>query len=247
MSRKLLIIGDSISLGVSELRGKEPAERVEICYVDLLTRSMPHVEIVVDAEVFRTAGAACNNIDNLLATHDPDVVLIMLGGNDTDMDWRRFILSGGKIARSRIPAETYEKNLRSLALKVLDSNAELVLTDFPSHRIGPRGEYISRLTCKDVSAMLEACGFQSISDTEVIEHRSAVARTAADLKIPLVRYGEVLDQYPDRMMAGVDGVHPTAAAHRLIARELMRVLIHLLQPATSIGHVRESHRYVTAG
>ena len=48
---------------------------------------------------------------------------------------------------------------------------------------------------------------------------------AADLNVPLAKYGELLDAQPPREMVGVDGVHPGAAAHNLIAEALTPVLI----------------------
>jgi lysophospholipase L1-like esterase len=249
MRPKLLILGDSISLGVSELRTDGPAGRVETSYVDLLIRTMPHVQIILDAEIARNTAAGCKIVDELLAAHNPDAVLLMLGGNDGDMDWRRFILTGGKIMRSRTPVETFEKNLRLLASKALARGAEPILTDFPSHRLGPRGIYISSMINKNVSAMIEASDLQSISDEAVIKYRSAAARIAHDLSIPMVAYGKVLDQFPARMITSIDGVHPSSIAHRFIAREFMRVLSHMLQPTqtTSPMHELHSRHYASAG
>lgn len=112
MMMKLLILGDSISLGVSEVRGNDVVANVEHSYVDLLSHALPGVQLIVDADVHRTTSAARETLDSLLAMHSPDVVLVMLGGNDADLDWRRFVLSDGKVIRSRLTVETYEKNLR---------------------------------------------------------------------------------------------------------------------------------------
>src|ERR1700677_4592992 len=107
MHSKLLIIGDSISLGVAEIRGNDVIDRVATSYVDLLRAALIGVEILVDADTHRTTSVACKNIDALLATHRPDVLLIMLGGNDGDIDWRRFVLSNGVVIRSRNTVEAY--------------------------------------------------------------------------------------------------------------------------------------------
>src|SRR5205814_10221188 len=123
MTTKLLILGDSISLGVAEVRGNDIVARVEHCYVDLLMHALPKVQIIIDADVHRTTSAAREAVDGLLAAHKPQAVLVMLGGNDADMDWRRFVLSDGKTARSRVPVETYEKNLRLIASKTLAAGA----------------------------------------------------------------------------------------------------------------------------
>ena len=151
----------------------------------------------------------------------------MLGGNDADMDWRRFVLSDGKIARSRAPVETYEKNLRQIATRILAAGATPVLTDMPNHHFELRGPYVSKIANKDITGMLERGGGQAASDKELVKYRAAVAQVAKDLDIPLARYGDVLDAQPPRDMVGIDGVHPSAAAHKLIAEALTPVLVRV--------------------
>ena len=221
---KLLILGDSISLGVAEIRGNDIVARVEHCYVDLILHALPKVQIIIDADVHRTTSAMREAVDGLLAAHSPQVVLVMLGGNDADLDWRRFVLSQGKVARSRVPVETYEKNLRQIASKILASGATAVLTDMPNHHFELRGPYVSEIARMDITAMLERNGGQAASDKELVKYRQAVAQVAADLDVPLAKYGDILDAQPPQQMVGVDGVHPSAAAHKLIAEALTPVL-----------------------
>src|SRR5947209_4830160 len=200
MTSKLLILGDSISLGVAEFRGSDIVARVEHCYVDLLMHALPNVQVIIDADVHRTTSAARDAIDGLLAAHAPRVVLVMLGGNDADMDWRRFVLSDGKTARSRVPVDTYEKNLRQIASKILAAGATPVLTDMPNHHFELRGPYVSKIANMDITSMLELSGGQAASDKELVKYRKAVAQVAADLNVPLARYGDILDAQPPQQM-----------------------------------------------
>jgi lysophospholipase L1-like esterase len=224
MNLKLLILGDSISLGVAEIRGNDIVARVDHCYIDLLMHALPNVQIVIDADVHRTTSAVREAVDGLLLAHSPQVVLIMLGGNDADLDWRRFVLSDGRVARSRVPVETYEKNLRQIASKILAAGATPVLTDMPNHHFELRGPYVSKIAERDITSMLDRNGGQAASDKELLKYRQAVSKVASELKIPLARYGEILDARPPREMVGTDGVHPSAAAHKLIADALTPVL-----------------------
>jgi lysophospholipase L1-like esterase len=230
MTSKLLILGDSISLGVSEVRGNDILDRVDTTYVDLLSHALPGVQIVVDADVHRTTAAACKSIDALLATHQPGAVLIMLGGNDADLDWRRFVLSNGEIVRCRLTVDAYEKNLRELARKILDFGAVPLLTDMPNHHFEFRGPYVSKLAGVDVSSMLERGGGQAASDQSLLKYRAVVTRIAAELPVAVIRYGEILDAHQPRKMVGIDGAHPSAAAHQLIADALIPALLRALRP-----------------
>ena len=173
----------------------------------------------------RTTSAAREAVEGLLAAHLPQIVLVMLGGNDADLDWRRFVLSDGKIIRSRVSVETYKNNLRQIASKILAAGATPVLTDMPNHHFELRGPYVSKIANRDVTSMLERGGGQVASDKELVKYRQAVAQVATDLDVPLARYGAILDGHSPREMAGVDGAHPSSAAHRLIADALAPVLM----------------------
>jgi lysophospholipase L1-like esterase len=230
MTRKLLILGDSISLGVAEIRGNDVVDRVETSYVDHLAKALPGIEIIVDADTHRSTTAACKTIDTLLATHRPDAVLIMLGGNDGDIDWRRFVLSNGTIIRSRNSVEAYDKNLRQLATKILAAGAVPILTDMPNHHFELRGPYISRIAERDVTTMLERGGGQAASDSERAKYRQTVEQIATDLSVSISYYGEAMEQHPPREMVGIDGAHPSNAGHAVIAQALIPDLLRACRP-----------------
>jgi lysophospholipase L1-like esterase len=101
----------------------------------------------------------------------------------------------------------------------------------PNHHFELRGPYISRIAERDVTAMLERGGGQTVSDAEREKYRQAVARVAADLAITLVQYGQALEQHPLREMVGIDGAHPSTAGHRVIAELLMPELQRACQIA----------------
>jgi lysophospholipase L1-like esterase len=225
MMPKLLIIGDSITLGAAEISGNQVVTSVEFSYVELLAEALNGVQICVDADLQRTTSAVRDSVDSLLATHTPDTVLVMLGGNDADLDWKRFVLSDGRITRSRVPVDVYEKNLRQITTSILASGAAAVLTDMPNHHFELRGPYVSKLANKDVTSLLQRNGGQAASDTELKKYRAAVERVADELDVPLAAYGRSLDLHPPLEMVGVDGVHPSAAAHRLIAESLAPTLL----------------------
>jgi lysophospholipase L1-like esterase len=232
MTPKLLILGDSISLGVSEVRGSDIVDRVDTNYIEMLSHALPGAQIIVDADVHRTTAVACKSIDSLLATHQPTAVLVMLGGNDADLDWKRFVLSNGAVVRCRLSLEAYEANLRDLVKRILAAGAAVVLTDMPNHHFEFRGPYVSKLANLDVTSMLDRGGGQAASDQSLLKYRAVVTRIAAEMLVSVVRYGEILDAYPPREMVGIDGAHPSSTAHRLIAEALTPALLRVLRPPT---------------
>jgi lysophospholipase L1-like esterase len=231
LNTRLLILGDSITLGVCEVRGNDVVGRVRTPYVDRLRTAFPIVDIEIDADVHRTTTAAIKTVATTLASVRPDVVLVMLGGNDADLDWKRFVLSDGAVVRHRVNVETYEKNLRHIVAAIRTAGATPVLTDLPNHHFELRGPYVSKIAGRDVTGMLERGGGQAASDGHLARYRGVVDRVAAELHLPVVRYGLVLDQHPPREMTAVDGVHPSDAAHAVIADAIIAVLTMVLTPS----------------
>ncbi len=222
-ARRLIIIGDSISLGAAEVRGNEVVSVICPCYVDLLRQALPNVVIEVDADVNRTTIGVCDNIDRILAKK-PDVALLLIGGNDADMDWRRFVLTEGKMARSRISVERFESNLRAIARRLLDAGARPVLTDMHNHHFEMRGPYISNLVGKDVAGWLAVNGGQAESDRFLERYRAIVADLANAMNIDLIRCGSALDEYDPREALSADGAHPGPLGHRVLFETMLPVL-----------------------
>ncbi len=226
---RLLIVGDSISLGVEELRISEIAATVQTCYVDLLREKLPSAEILVDADIHRTTTAALAVIDSLLAKHQPCAVLLMVGGNDADVEWKRFIISSGRIVRNRLTVPQCQANLQSLARKVLSAGAFPILTDMPNHDLARRGPYLSQLSGKDVSVLIAGNGGQQRSDVGLLAYHDAAAEAAKITNSAFVAYGAALHHFPATEVIGTDGVHPNSKGHQIIARELLPTLDAVLQ------------------
>ncbi len=226
---RLLIVGDSISLGVEELRISEIVATVQTCYVDLLRERLPATEIIVDADIHRTTTAALSVIDALLAQHQPCLVLLMLGGNDADVEWRRFIISEGRIVRNRLTVAQCGANLQLLASKVIAAGAFPILTDMPNHDLARRGPYLSQLSGKDVSALIAGNGGQQRSDIGLLAYHDAAAEAAKTTHSAFVAYGAALHRFPAAEVIGTDGVHPNFKGHQIIAHELLPNLEVALQ------------------
>ncbi|MGC8625406.1 MAG: SGNH/GDSL hydrolase family protein [Phycisphaerae bacterium] len=216
----VLIIGDSISLGIAEIRGTEIIGKVSRCYVDILRVEFPETKFIVNADIHRTTADALEIIDALLQQHQPGAVLVMLGGNDADLMWKRFVISNGKIVQNRISVERYAINLTRIAQKVIAAGALPILSDMPNHALKIRGRYLSQLSGRDVVGIIERHGGQPVSDRGLEQYRQAAANVAVAMHCPFVRYGTALSHWPLESVTGPDGVHPNSDAHEIIAEEL---------------------------
>jgi lysophospholipase L1-like esterase len=221
---ELLIIGDSITLGASEVRGADIVEYVTPSCVELLKSAIPDLNIRVDAQVSRNSATMKQEIDKIISRHSPLKglpVLLLIGGSDADMDWKRFVLSDGAVARSKVPVERYEANMRLICAKFLEAGATPILTDMPNHNFALRGPYVSKQAGKDICGLIERGGGQAESDKHLVQYRAAIAQIASDMTLELIKYGPLLDAYPPAEVTSLDGVHPNAAGHRVIASALI--------------------------
>jgi lysophospholipase L1-like esterase len=225
----VLIVGDSISLGATDVRGNEVLQRVERPYVDVLRQQFPSVEFAVDAEVHRTTIVARQRIATLLAEQQPDVVLLMIGGNDATFDWKRFVVTDGKIARSKVPVERFQENLIDLVRHVRDAGAVPVICDLPVMSIAVRGEYISQLAGKDLAPLLERGGGQAEVDRHHAIYMNAVGAIADHHDVLVARFSEEMYQLGPSHIVSTDGVHPNAKGHEMIAAGVAPVLARALQ------------------
>jgi lysophospholipase L1-like esterase len=222
--RSLLVVGDSISLGIAEISGNDITGTVRKSYLDILRQQLTDIYFIVDADIHRTTADALELIDALLQKHAPGAVLVMLGGNDADLLWKRFVISNGKIVQNRIRVDRYAANLTGIARKIIAAGSLPILTDMPNHSLDVRGRYLSQLSGKDVTAMIQSHGGQPVSDRELEVYRVAAAKVAEAQGCPFVRYGTALSHLPPASVSGPDGVHPNDRAHEIIALELRPVI-----------------------
>jgi lysophospholipase L1-like esterase len=225
---KLLIIGDSIALGAAEVGAAgNIISHVQKSYVDRLRETLPRTEVIVEAEAQRRTATVVSQIDGMLARHRPDIVLLNLGGSDADVDWKRFILSEGRMRQHRTPPERYAFNLRVLAERVLAASALPIFFDFPEHDLSIRGPYISKMIGRDIMPLIQAGGGQMASDARSQDYRQILGDTAKALDLPLVICADVLAQRPSEVYSA-DGVHPNDEGHRLLALVLLPVLLQAI-------------------
>ncbi|MFI5378371.1 MAG: SGNH/GDSL hydrolase family protein [Tepidisphaerales bacterium] len=234
--KRVLIVGDSITLGVAEANGQTVTQYLEPTYVQHLREITPDLRIDVDAAPFRTTTAACKVIEPLLLSYHPGAVLVMLGGNDADIDWRRFILSGGRVVRNNVPVERFAESLRTIVRTVSASGATPVLVDVPNHDLHLRGQWMSRLAGQDVSSLIEQGGGQAESDRRLAEYNRAVRELALESEAPVASWARAVQALPPSQRYGPDFTHPGPDAHRVIAETIAPVLTRIARGQNGWHH-----------
>jgi lysophospholipase L1-like esterase len=222
--RRLLIVGDSMTLGITELRGNEIVSTTSPTYVDLLRDFFKDWEIQVNASIHRRTAEVLPLLDNLLTANKPDRVIFALGGNDADLDWKRFIVSQGRVVRTQVSVEMLRGNLLKLIEMARAHHVDPMLTCFVSHNLPIRSEYLTQLSGMDVRGWVIQGGGEVVSERMLQEYWQMIENLAAEQQIVVVRHGPMLRTFDAKIVLAPDGTHPSAAGHRMIAQAMIAAL-----------------------
>jgi lysophospholipase L1-like esterase len=192
--------------------------------VDIIQKRFPNLVIKVDADVHRSTIGGVRCLGPLLASFNPQITLLMLGGNDADPDWKRFVVSNGRVARSRIDLARYIENLRTMAEMVRSAGSIPVLTDMPNQYLARRAKVLSDLAGRDLIPLINANGGEKLCNEVLETYREAAAALAGELAVPFAPFGHHLAEHPLEEVVGPDGVHPNELAHGIIATQMIAAL-----------------------
>ena len=215
-SLRIVAFGDSTTA---------PRDRVpvyaELLQKELRARGVDARAINAGAPGATTETARARFPKDVLA-HDPDLVVIQFGINDAMVDvWKDPPATG-----PRVEAKWYEQNLRYFVSKLRSGHARVILMTPNPLRWTPAlkkryGRAPYRVDDPDGLNVL------------LSKYAQIVRRVAEAEKVPLVdiygafeKHGKGQGQSVDDML--LDGMHPNAAGHRLVAALLLRHLLPLV-------------------
>jgi lysophospholipase L1-like esterase len=221
---RILVVGDSVASGAVDVDSGRINGLVRPTFVDCLREEHSACEFHLDAAPFRRTADLPPIYSSLLDRSTPDVVLVATGSNDADIDWRRFILSGGASVRQRSRPADLEAAVRTIGNLTRERGARLILTDALGIAVALRGPVLDRLAGVDVQSMMLSAGGQDEADRMVELHRSIIHRLAAEVSATVALPGLALRSHDPRETLGPDGLHPAPAGHRAIADALSRPL-----------------------
>lgn len=221
---RLLVIGDSVVLGATEVVRQQVVSRAAIGFVEHLLTILPEWQIFSDGAVHRTSVGACEVLPALLAAHRPDVVFFMIGGSDADIDWRRFVLGKGRPAPSNVPIDRFTLNLNRICDLCAAAGAAPVFMDMPACDLPARTRWLERQSGKPLEQLIENAGGQSECDRRMKLYVHAVESVSAARGLSVARWADQLSGLPPERRFGADGFHPSEAAHPIIAATVARAV-----------------------
>lgn len=231
-ARRILLVGDSVLAGALVVDGPRIVKEVGTCVVDILRSKLPGFEFHVDAIPLRRVSDLLPALPALLDRVRPEVLVLALGGNDADIDWRRFIVSGGERVRSNTPLDRYIGTLGSLFEIAASQGVRTVLVEVIGSQMRPRAGHLSQIASMDLGPIIERSGGQPRVDGIVRTYREQAAKVALAHGVVVAPVGSLMDTHGERAV-GPDGTHLNDHGHQVMADVLASCLIPLLAAASA--------------
>ncbi len=229
-AKRVLLVGDSVLAGALVVDGPRIVKEVGTCVVDLLRAKLPGVDFHVDAVPLRRVSDLVPSLPALLDRVRPAVLVLALGGNDADIDWRRFIVSGGERVRSNTPLDRYLASLASIFSIAAARGVRTVLVEVIGSQMTPRGVHLSEIAAKDLSGIIEQSGGQPRVDEIVRVYREKAAEVARAHGVLIAPVGSSMDTHGESAV-GPDGTHLNDHGHAVMADVLASSLASVLPVA----------------
>lgn len=229
-AQRVLLVGDSVLAGALVVDGPRIVKEVGTCVVDILRVKLPGVEFHVDAVPLRRVSDLVPVLPELLDRVRPTALVLALGGNDADIDWRRYFVSGGSRVRSNTPLDRYVESLAKIFSLASLRGVRTVLVEIIGSQMESRAGHFSEIAAKDLRPMIEESGGQGRVDEIVRMYRERAAEVARSHGVPIAPVGSCMDTHGERAV-GPDGTHLNDHGHAVMADVLGRCLAGVLPAA----------------
>lgn len=204
-SDRILFIGDSVTdAGRNRLKSKDLGKGYPKMVAEMLQSLYPELQLT-----FLNRGISGNKVDDLekrwqkdCIDLEPDIVSILIGINDT---WHRI---GQRNFGTDATFRQFENIYRTILRQVSEqTNAKIVIMEpfllhYPENRKDWRIDFNPR--------------------------REIIAKLANEFAVHYIRLDEILNEQAKRtgeqFLTGDDGIHPTLAGHRTIAKAWIEII-----------------------
>ncbi len=185
-------------------------------YADILRDELPKHGVkasVVNAGVGGNhTVAARKRFQRDVLDRKPAIVIVQFGINDAAVDvWKK-----PPATKPRVALKTYEANLRLFIGSIRKAGARPILMTPNPLRWTPR---LKKLYGKPPYDPDNANGFNLL----LMDYAAAVRAIAAEERVPLIDIDRAMTPEIDNLL--LDGMHPNAAGHQLVADRLIPIVL----------------------
>lgn len=130
MSKKILVVGDSLCKGVILDEEKKKYMLLKNCFMNLLSNQID-AQLINVSHFGATVQQGQKQLESNMSKYDPDIVVIEFGGNDCDFLWDEIAKDPVRDHIPKTPLDEFERRINEMIDFVKDSGKKPVLTTLP--------------------------------------------------------------------------------------------------------------------
>ena len=221
MTKKILVVGDSLSKGVIYDEQKNKYTILKDCFINLIARQID-AEMINASRFGSTVLQGKKQLESKFDKYDPDIVVIEFGGNDCDFLWDDIAKDPAKDHIPKTPLDQFENSINAMVDFVLKQGKKPVLATLPPLYAD---NYFNWFTNKD-----QEKGNRILKWLKDIWHiywwherySNCVQYIARQKNINCIDVRrEFLKKKDFSEYICVDGIHPNQAGHELISEAVL--------------------------
>jgi lysophospholipase L1-like esterase len=127
---KILVVGDSLSKGVTLDENKKRYKLIDGCFFNLLAKNL-NAEMYNASRFGSTILQGQKQLESKFDKIDPDIVVLEFGGNDCDFAWDEIAKNPSVDHIPKTPLDVFEKVLGSMIDYIKGNGKKAVVTTLP--------------------------------------------------------------------------------------------------------------------
>jgi acyl-CoA thioesterase-1 len=220
----IVVAGDSISEGIIYDEKKEKYTILSANYVNLL-KSTINGYIKNISKFGDTLLKGAQKLREYLSKNKSDVVIIEFGGNDCDFYWEEISKNPNGNHKPKTDIDIFKEKLNELIKFLNFSHIISILMTLPPLNANNYFKWISKNNEEVGKNILEWLG--SIDKIYLWQEKYsfAIADVAKETNTKLIDIRNAFLNYSDfKQLICIDGIHPNAKGHEIIAKEVYKCL-----------------------
>jgi lysophospholipase L1-like esterase len=211
----IVCFGDSVTRGISYVKGRLRIVREN--YPALLEKALgPRVQVANQGVFNDNSDLLVARLEKDVLSHNPDCVLIGIGGNDCNFRWEEVALRPNDQHETIVPLPQYLDNLAHLAEKIRDAGAVPVFLNLIP--LDPARYYrmLAEQYGSAIAHWIALCG--GIKHWHGLYNR-ALQQLADSLGVFMIDVRTAFKKAEDlELLLSEDGIHPTVQGYHVLSQ-----------------------------
>ncbi|AZB41527.1 SGNH/GDSL hydrolase family protein [Bacillus sp. FJAT-42376] len=218
---KIICFGDSLTRGVTSVKGRLRITKKNYPYY--LEECLKFDSTVVNKGVFNDhSDSLLKRLQKDVLDENPDYVIIGIGGNDCNFNWKEVVLNPEMEHQPIVPAGRFTANMKTMIEKMIMAGiTPIVMTLLPLDPVRYY-QYLFRQYGSTIGHWISMKGgmehWHGMYNERLLTLADEMHVAVADVRTALRQAGTL-----NELISG-DGIHLTSAGYRVAGREISHLI-----------------------